>query len=165
MKIAILALGVVLLLGGGAGAYFFFFKDKPAETEALAEGEIPHATEKGGDHGSGNKEGGHGAEYVFLDALSLPIVGDRGITEIVSMSIVIQVEDTHKKDAVQQLEPKLIDAYIQRLYGMVHRDKAMKNGVIQIDVIKKKLYEITNDVVGKDNYTDIYVQVVNQRAM
>jgi flagellar FliL protein len=159
-KVIIGLVALFLLGGGGAGAYFFFFK--PAEASGV-EGEIEdeeHAEKA--DHGGGH---GAGMEFVELDPLVLPIVDNSGVSQVVSMVISIEVDGASAAEKVKTMSPRLKDAYIQDMYGVLNEHAALKGGVIQVNTIKKRLRKLTDKVLGEDVAQDVLLQVVQQRPI
>lgn len=165
MRGIIIALVALIVLAGGAGGAYFYFM-QPAEASIGDEHEdTEHAKKekKGDGHG-----GGHGeamGEFVELDPLILPIVDDEGVSQVVSMVITIEVLDEDGKHAVEKMEPKLKDAYIQDMYGVLNRHAALKGGVIQVNAIKKRLNKLTAHILGEDVAQDVLLQVVQQRPI
>lgn len=164
-KIIIIVVALLLLGGGGAGAYFYF--QKPAEA---ASGDAATATAD--SHGKDEKKhaakgGGHGAgmKYVELDPLILPIVDNNGLSQSVSLVIALEVADDATAKQVEGMSPKLKDAYIQDMYGMLNEHAALKGGVIQITDIKNRLNKITHEVMGEDVVHEVLLQVVQQRPI
>lgn len=122
---------------------------------------IGHAAYAGG--GGGAAVGG--AEYVELDPLVLPIVGKNGVSQSVSLVVAIEVAKGGNSQKIRDMSPKLTDAYIQELYGMLNEHAALKGGVLQVGYIKKKLYMISKKVMGEDQVSDVLLQVVQQRPI
>lgn len=168
MKMLIMGAAAVLLLGGGgAGAYFYFMT--PAEA-SVPDGE-EHAEVAKADKGHGDKKG-HGGEhgespyqFVQLDPLILPIVDENGVNQVVNMTVVLEVADQSAADRVNAMAPKLKDAYIQDMYGVLNRHAALKGGVIQVSQIKQRLNAISHHVLGEDQVNDVLLQVVQQRPI
>ncbi|MGB4106206.1 MAG: flagellar basal body-associated FliL family protein [Alphaproteobacteria bacterium] len=163
MRMVLIAVVALLVLGGGgAGAYFYF--SKPAEASAgEAAKEVAAAHKK-----DEKKKGGHGAdtaEFVELDPLILPIIDNSGVTQTVSLVIALEVEGKDKADEVRKLTPRLKDAYIQDMYGILNKHAALKGGVVQVSAIKGRLTKITTDVLGEDMVSDVLLQVVQQRPI
>lgn len=172
-KIIILLLALLVLGGGGGGAYYFFVM-QPAEASApkddkTAKAEDSHGEEAAaeGDHGGGDDghDGKAQAEFVELDPLILPIVDNSGVNQVVSLVIAIEVPGPSAKDKVKAMSPKLKDAYIQDMYGMLNEHAALKGGVVQVAVIKERLNEITHKIMGKDTVKEVLLQVVQQRPI
>ncbi len=164
---------VLLVLGGGGGGAYYYFVMMPAAAQAAAEGGEGH--EEGGEqakkedaHGEEGADG-HGekshAEFVELDPLILPIVDNDGVSQVVSLVVAIEVADPTSKDKVKAMSPKLKDAYIQDMYGMLNQHAAMKGGIVQVAMIKQRLNEVTNSVLGDDVAQDVLLQVVQQRPI
>ncbi len=109
------------------------------------------------------EEGNHSA-YVKLDPLLLPIIDEDGIQQVVSMVVSIEV---HSDEAarVKQYSPRLTDAYIQNLYGILNRHAALKNGIIQVRMIKDRLNKVTDEVLVDDIDTEVLLQLVQQRPI
>ncbi len=165
MRMIIIAAVALLVLGGGAaGAYFYF--SKPAEASAGEAGkEVAANHEKAKDE---KKKGGHGAEtaqFVELDPLVLPIIDNSGVTQTISLVIALEVSDQTKADEVKKMTPRLKDAYIQDMYGVLNKNAALKGGVLQVGAIKARLNKITADVLGADIVDEVLLQVVQQRPI
>lgn len=150
--------GALLVLGGGgAGAYFYFMNQAEASAPEGEEHEVA-------------KEEAHEVdrshyEYVELDPLILPIVDNSGVSQVVSMVVALEVVDAASADKVKKLAPKIKDAYIQDLYGMLNEHAALRGGVIQVGYIKKRLNKISVDVIGEEGFSDVLLQVVQQRPL
>lgn len=165
MRMILIALVALLVLGGGgAGAYFYF--SKPAEAsagEAAKEVAATHKKEEKKKGGGGH--GGGGTEFVELDPLILPIIDSSGVTQTVSLVIALEVEDKVKAEEVKKLTPRLKDAYIQDMYGVLNKHAALKGGVVQVAAVKSRLTKITTDVLGEDMVSEVLLQVVQQRPI
>ncbi len=164
MKVAIIALVAVLLLGGGAaGAYFYF--DKPA---VAAGGPVDEAAKAA--HDAKTAEAAEGAaapveEFVQLDALILPVIDEHGVTQVVSMVVSLEVPDKATAEEVKRLAPRLQDAFIQDMYGVLNRKNSMENGVLKVGLIKGRMNKLTEKVMGPGNVNDVLLQVVQQRSL
>lgn len=157
-KIIILLVAVLLLGGGGAGAYFYLFANK-------AEAAVPEGEEH---EKAAAAEGEHGApafQFVEMDPLILPIVDNEGVSQVVSLVIALEVADQATADEVKAMTPKLKDAFIQDMYGVLNKQAALKGGVIQVSQIKQRLNMISNKVLGEEKVHDVLLQVVQQRPI
>lgn len=163
-KIIIAVVALLLLGGGGAGAYFYFMKPAEASPGEVEKGAEEHGKQAGKEDkkGGGHGEGGE-AKFVKLDPLILPIINNEGLTQVVSLVIAIEVADEESKKTVEQLVPRLNDAFIQDLYGVLSDKSAVKAGILQVGYIKDRLNKITVRVLGEDMGTDVLLQVVQQR--
>lgn len=116
--------------------------------------------------GAAAEEGAdRGKEYVTMDPLILPVIGQDGVQQVVSMVVSIEVDGVNDAERVKQLRPKLTDAYIQDMYGSLHKHAALEGGIIRVDIIKKRLNKITDKILGKDIDSDVLLQVVQQRPI
>ncbi|HTK83840.1 MAG TPA: flagellar basal body-associated FliL family protein [Patescibacteria group bacterium] len=157
MKMVLMAIVVLGLLGGGgAGAYYYF--QHPALASIGSDGEVVKESRA-------KQERSGEPKYVNLDPLSLPIIDDKGVTSNVSIVVALQVEDEKSVNEIKKQMPRLIDAYIQNMYGMLNKREALKGGVVQVGLVKDRLNQITKKVLGDDMVDDVLLQVVSQRAM
>jgi flagellar FliL protein len=169
MKMILMGLGALIVLGGaGAGVYFYFINPAEASVseEASAKAEKLKAEkdakkDKGG-HGDGH---GKGASFVELDPLVLPIVDNDGVSQVVSLVVVIEVPDEAAKKELEAVMPRLKDAFIQEMYGVLSKEAALKGGVLQVSYIKQRLNTISTDVLGAEKFSDVLLQVVQQRPI
>ncbi len=162
MKIVLIAGVALLLLGGGAGAAYMFL-NKPAEAAA---GDMSAEAIKA------EEEAKAAAQtplvepiYVQLNPLVLPIVDDNGVTQTVSMVIMIEVPDDIAATSVKNMQPRLQDAFIQDMYGALSRKAVMKGGVIEVAKIKDRLNAISHKVAGPNLIKEVLLQVVQQRRI
>lgn len=156
MRIAIILVMALLFIGGGGfGAYMYFAKPANAAVPGSAE-ELAKAAEE-----AKKAEEHRKTEYVKLDPLVLPIVDNDGLTQVVSLVIAIEV-DAEGVEAVTNLVPRLTDAFIQDLYGMLNGE-AMKDGIIQISFLKERLNKVSTKVLGGEIKPNVLLQVVQQR--
>ncbi|MCB1721125.1 MAG: flagellar basal body-associated FliL family protein [Rhodospirillales bacterium] len=157
MRMVFIALGALIVLGGGAaGAYFYFFQSAEAS-----------AVDTIDDHKDDKKKDDHSGHYEFveLDPLILPIVDNNGVSQTVSLVVTLEVVDAEAKTKVEMITPRLKDAFIQDMYGVLNKHAALKGGVIQVDVLKKRLNAVSARVVGEDAVHDVLLQVVQQRPI
>lgn len=111
-------------------------------------------------------EGGGGFEYVELSPLMLPIVDDSGVNQVINLVIALEVADLKTADKVRQMKPKLIDAFIMDMYGVLNSHASMRGGVLQIGLIKDRLNAVSDRVMGDhDSVNDVLLQVVQQRPI
>lgn len=139
-----------------------YFVSTPAE--AAIEEEVGKHAQKD-DHGSGGHGDSAHYEYVELDPLILPIIDEYGVNQVVSLVVSIEVADAAAAEKVKKLSPRLKDAYIQDMYGILNRHAALKGGVVQVDKLKKRLNKVSRDVMGEDVVHDVLLQVVQQRPI
>jgi len=158
MKSILLMIAAIAILAGGGAAGYLYFK-QPA---AASIGDNADHQSIGEAQGIAKSSRGH---FVELDALILPIVDENGVSQVVTMIVVIEVKNASDVELVTNLQPRLKDAYIQELYGVLNRHAALQGGVLQVGMIKSRLSRISGRVLGDDVVTDVLLQVVQQRPI
>ncbi len=164
MKLVVIAaLAIVLLGGGAAGAYFYF--DQPAVAAAGPVDEVAKA-----QHEAKTAEAAEGAaapkeEFVQLDPLILPVIGENGVTQTISLVISLEVPDSAAAAEVKRLSPRLKDAFIQDMYGALNRADSMEKGVLRVAPLKARLNRVTTKVMGETKVNDVLLQVIHQRKI
>lgn len=162
MKKLIVAVVALLLLGGvGFAAYTYF--GTPAEAAAV-EGDKEKAVTK--EQAEKDKAAADAAiAFVKMDSLVLPIVGKNGVSQVINLSITLEVKDELTAKEIEKLTPRLRDAYIQDMYGVLTQKSAMADGVVQVDFIKTRLNKVTEKVLGPDKVKDVLLQTLQQRKV
>ena len=165
MLILVIALVALIVLGGaGVGSYIYFSSNK-AEA-ASGEIEKHHDAKKVAKKNKAKTEIDKTKfQYVKLDPLILPIIDNNGVSQTVSMLISLEVVDDKVAGDVQAIAPRIKNAFIQDMYGVLNRHAALKGGVIQVDTIKERLNKISAKIIGEDKVHDIVLQVVQQRPV
>ncbi len=159
MRLLLLIVGVLVLLGGGgAGAYFYFSKSAEASGGDDVEKSSHEIADSHGDNS------GH-YEYVELDPLILPIIDNNGVSQTVSIVIALEVNGSFARSRAETLEPKLKDAFIQDMYGVLNKHAALKGGVLQVGMLKKRLTYVSKGILGEEDVNDVLLQVVQQRPI
>lgn len=162
MKKIIIIVVALLLLGGGGFAAFTFLGGKPAE--ASVDAKTAKKDKEEGEKAVSKEEADAKVAFVKIDSLTLPIVNKSGVVQIVNISVTLEVEDAEKAKAIEKFTPRLKDAYIQDLYGTLSSSTAMsESGVVEVNVVKKRLNAITQKVLGNDSVKDVLLQAVQQR--
>lgn len=158
-KLLFLLVLLLMLGGGGAGAYFYFNHQANASVGDTEEHQAAAEADSHGEAVTGHHE------YVELDPLILPIIDGNGVSQVVSLVVTVEVGSAHDEETVKHYEPRLKDAYIQELYGVLNKRDTLKHGVVQVSMIKKRLQRVSNKVMGDDMISDVLIQVVQQREM
>jgi len=151
MKKIMYIMMIMVMLGGGIIGSVLL-----TSTSAYAAG--------GGDSG-GDLSGADAAHFVRLDPLILPVIDKNGITQTISLVIVIEVPSDRTREKVRVLSPRLKDAYIQDMYGVLNKNAALRGGVVQVSAIKTRLTKITKRVLGEKNVKDVLLEVVQQKPL
>jgi flagellar FliL protein len=151
MKKFLLPLICLLLIGGGAtGGYVYFIKKADAKSDEAQ------------NDGKTGKDGHKKTEFVKMGRLILPIIGDNGVSQIVHMAVELEVTGKETAKKAKKLQPRIKDAYLQKMYGVLTREAAMRGGALKVKMISKKLKAITQKVMG-ENIHDVLIQSVHQR--
>ena len=148
-KIVVIVLALALAGGGGAAGWFFLLKEAPEELiEEVVEQLPPSAP-----------------VYVRFNPLQLPLIGDDGIDQVIDITVALEVPDQAAADQVIALAPRLNDAILSDLYGVMHTSRIMRNGVVNVNAIKQRIVTVSQRIMGKDLVHDALVQSVGQRPM
>ena len=155
----------LLLLGaGGAGGYFYFQQTAVAsygaenhDARAAKEAEKKAAKQAA--------ENAKNLRFVEMDPIILPIIDAEGVSQVVTLVISLEVVGEKNAEYALQLSPRLKDAYIQDMYGVLNRKASMEGGVIKVEELKERLNRISTKVLGESKINDVLLQVVNQRPI
>jgi flagellar protein FliL len=161
MKKIIIIVVALLLLGGGGFAAFTFLGGKTAE--ASVDPKKASEDAKKSESNKSKAETDAMVTFVKMDPLTLPVVDKTGVVQIVNISITLEVADPEKAKEVEKFAPRLKDAYIQDMYGALSSTTAMTQGVVDVEVVKKRLNAVTQKIMGDDSVRDVLLQAVQQR--
>lgn len=101
-------------------------------------------------------------EYVQMNPITLPVLGNNGVSQQISIIVSLEVKYGTTTD-VKTFEPKLTDAYIQDLYGILGTGRGIAaGGTVDVQMLKDRLTQITQKVAGADKVHDVLLQVVHQ---
>jgi flagellar basal body-associated protein FliL len=106
---------------------------------------------------------GSGPTYVEISPFIIPVIGDNGPREMVTLIIVLEVADLEKAEYVRRRLPKLNDAYMRALYGALDRNTIRRRGVIDVSMLKGRLADATLKAIGPGYVDDVLVQAVGER--
>lgn len=162
MKKLIVAVVALLLLGGvGFAAYTYF--GAPAEAAAVEGDKDKVATKEQAEKDKAAADAA--VAFVKMDSLVLPIVGKGGVSQVINLSITLEVKDELTAKEIEKLTPRLRDAFIQDMYGVLTQKSAMADGVVQVDFIKARLNKVTEKILGPDKVKDVLLQTLQQRKV
>lgn len=104
-------------------------------------------------------------EYFEMSPIMVPVINGMGLSQQVSMIVSIEVPKG-RLDEVSAYGPRLTDAYIQDMYGVLSAGYGLVHGnVLDIPAIKQRLSGVTVRVLGDDVVHDVLLQVVQQRPL
>ena len=155
----------LLLMGaGGAGGYFYFQQTAVASygAENLDARAAKEAEKKAAKKAAENAKN---LRFVEMDPIILPIIDAEGVSQVVTLVISLEVVGEKNAEYALQLSPRLKDAYIQDMYGVLNRKASMEGGVIKVEELKERLNRISTKVLGESKINDVLLQVVNQRPI
>lgn len=162
--VGILLWALVLIGAGGAGGYFYFQNTATASfgevnRQALSDKEAEEQAAKEAEEMAKN------LRFVELDPIILPIIDAQGVSQVVTLIVSLEVVGEVNAEYAQALSPRLKDAYIQDMYGVLNRKASMEGGVVKVDKLKERLNRISTRVLGEDKVNSVLLQVVNQRPI
>lgn len=164
-KIMLIVVALVLIGGVGAAAYLFF--GKPAQASVSEENLSADAKKAAEDKKKSETDAK--VAFVKMDPLTLPVVNDHGVVQIVNISITLEAADAEAAKDIERFAPRLKDAYIQNMYGLLGKKGAAgvidANGVIEVNHVKERLHMITTKILGEEKVRDVLLQSVQQRPV
>ncbi len=152
MKKLVIAIIALVLLGGGAYFAYSFFNNSAQATESKEPAKAAEAAKETAP-----------PSYVEMKPLVLPIVDKDGVSQIISIVISLEASTPESAAEVEMMKPRLTDAYIQGMYGVLSAKSVMEGGILQVGHIKSRLNSITTKVLGENKVKDVLLQVVQQR--
>ncbi len=162
MKKIIMIAVAALLLGGGGFAAYMFFGGNAAEASVDPTKQTEDA--KKAEEAQKKAEEDAKVAFVKMDPLTLPVVSQTGVVQIINISVTLEVADAEKAKEVEKFSPRLKDAYIQELYGSLSNKVAMSDsGVVEVNVVKERLNKVTAKVLGNESVRNVLLQAVQQR--
>ena len=103
--------------------------------------------------------------FVELDPIILPIIDTQGVTQVVTLVVSLEVYGEDNADFAKRMSPRLKDAFIQDMYGVLNRKASMEGGVVRADQLKARLLKASGKVLGTQRVNDVLLQVVSQRPV
>lgn len=152
MKKILIIILIVLLLAGGGGAGWWFFLRHPAEGDAAAKEE-----EK--------KKPLSDPVFVRISPLVVPIVTAKKVETFITLVVSLELADQATAQKVTGLTPRLVDAFLTALYGVVDDSAVMDGKLINIPLVKKKLQEAADKALGPNVVHSVLVQTMTKRGL
>lgn len=121
--------------------------------------------------GGGEKSGGllDMTQYVELDPIMMPIIDSNGVSQVINIVVALEVDSTSAYRKVEEMQPVLIDAYIQDMYGLLARQTYKNGGALEIKSIKENLLKASNRILSKDGdkqvVKNVLLQMLDQRRI
>lgn len=147
-KIILLVLALLVLVGAGVGGYLMF-GPKPGQEGEQNE---PKRKERRGP-----------PIFASIGPMIVPILGAKSVEQNIMITVSLEVDDDAAREQVRQQSPRLVDAYVQTLYGGIDKGVVIDGQVLNIPALKSKLQEATDKVLGPGVVHDVLIQSVSQR--
>lgn len=119
----------------------------------------------GGGKATSGEDGIAKPAYVELEPMIIPIIGNNNVYQMISFSVVIEATDEKNAEKVKNLTPRIQDAYIHGIYGMLNRYAMRHGGQVDTYRIKRTLNDITIHVVGEGVIKDVLISNIQQRRV
>lgn len=162
MKILMMVFIAIVLAGGGAAGGYFYFQNTAIASAGPVD-EMAKANKMKKEKAA--KADVKDLKFVRLDPLVLPIIDNHGVSQVVTLVVALEVYGDEAAEKAEGLSPRLKDAYIQDMYGVLNRKASLEGGVIKVDQLKARLNRVTHKVLGKDQVNDVLLQVVQQKPI
>ena len=160
-----MAIVAVALAGGGAAGGYFFFQNQAVASAGPVD-EMAYAAKKEKDaKAKSAKEKNKDLKFVRLEPMILPIIDNVGVSQVVTLVVALEVNGSEAEAKAQMMAPRLKDAFIQDMYGVLNRKASLEGGVIKVDQLKARLNRATTKVLGEDAVNDVLLQVVQQKPI
>ena len=152
MKKIIIILVIILLLAGGGGAGWWFFLRHPEDADATA------AKEE-------EKKPLPDPVFVRISPLVVPVVTSKKVETFITLVVSLELADQATALKVTALTPRLVDAFLTALYGVVDDSAVMDGKLINIPLVKKKLQEAADKALGPKVVHSVLVQTMTKRGL
>ncbi len=136
-----------------------------------SEGEHKKPEKKhGGEGGEGKKPSSDTTMsgdnvFVRMAPLVLPIINDKGVQQILTIVLTLQVKDFDAADDIHSNMPRVQDGILQALYGGLGEGTLRQGNMLNLPKVKSKIIRSLNKVLGPDKITDVLIEGVAQRML
>lgn len=104
-------------------------------------------------------------QFVDFDPILVPVIEDGQVTRHVTLQIMLQVSSQEVGDHLIDQAPRLNDAFLADLYGNLHEGSGVRDGVVNLDQVKRRLMSVSKSVVGEGKVREVLVQMVAERPI
>jgi len=165
MKFLLMIMMAALLVGTGAAGGYFFSQNEAVASLGPENTQAKAAHEKSKKKKMSAEEAAKYLRFVKLDPIILPIIDNSGVTQVITLVISLEVDGDKNAEYAQAMTPRLKDAYIQDMYGVLNRTASLDGGVLKVDQLKERLNRVSAKVLGENRVNTVLLQVVNQRPI
>lgn len=103
--------------------------------------------------------------FAELGHIILPVFDAGAPKQILVIKITLEVESTADKDIILMHEPRLRNAYLQRIYGKLEIDPHSHEKPVDIDLLHKIIREETKKIFGDKLKIKVLVPGVSQQKV
>jgi flagellar FliL protein len=139
MKKLLLILFILLLLGGGGAAVWWFFLRTPEEGEAVEAVPPPVLTQ------------------IDLPLTSIGIIKNGKVSQRIDFLISLVFDDPEKQARVQERLPRVNDAILAELHGLLPR-KMVEQGGYDRAFLEQRLTRLMEEELGAGAVYKIYIR-------
>jgi flagellar basal body-associated protein FliL len=148
----------------GSGKSDVLTSNVPKPPDGSEEGEGGGGKSKGPSDVTGGRFAGDPI-FVHLDPMVLPVISDKGVEQLVTIQIDIEVKDFDAADAIHTQMPRVVDALEDALYGGLGQGSLRDGKLVDVRRVKAKATAALDEVIGADNIRDVLIQDVSQRML
>lgn len=145
-----IVVGLVIALAIGGGSYFYMSSAAHAADGEATQAVAPTTPE---------------LLYVHLNPIVVPIIDEKGVTQIITLVVSIEVPDAASEAKVSQNKIRLTDAFLTDMYGVLDQNRLIRNGFIDVEKMKVRLNKISKRVLGEEQVSGVLLQAVQQRKV
>ena len=103
--------------------------------------------------------------YVHIDPLLMPVITDKGVEQLVTIILEIEVKDFDVADDIHSKMPRVRDALMRALYGGLGQGNLRSGKIADVSKIKAKANGALTAVLGVNNVQDVLIQGIAQRML
>ena len=108
---------------------------------------------------------GLSAEALPFDVTDLAAVRSALGDQVIDIIVALEVADKEAGDRVIAMAPRINDAILQDLYGVLHTRRIMRGGIVDVTAIKLRIVTVAQGVMGEGVVIDALVQGVAQHPL
>lgn len=148
-KIIIMVVLLLVLAGAGVGGWFYYqgLQEPEAVNADAPPPPPPHPV------------------FVRISPVVVPVIGNTKAEQFITLVVSLEVDGDSKAAQVQEQMPRLVDAFIVALYGVLDDESVMDGKIVNIPLIKGKLKEAANKALGPGIVHQVLVQTLTRRGL
>lgn len=147
-KFLLLFMLVLLVAGGGVGGWWFGIRGEPIP--GMGDGEDRVVSMKPTQ-----------SEYVELKPLSIPVMQEGRVTQLLTMVVSLEVAGESGLEAVAGRRPRLRDAMLSELHGL-YAYSFVRERKDKMQLIKLRLLKAGRELLG-DQLRGVHIQAIQGR--